>query len=60
MYNSAPAVECGGQVLLHEGVDAVAVSVSVIDFGQDVAVIKCRLSEPAIITGAGVSWELLG
>ena len=55
-------MEGGGQVevLLPEGVDAVAGSVSVIDFGQDVAAIKCRLSEPAIITGAGVSWELLG
>ena len=55
-------MEGGGQVevLLHEGVDAVAGSVSVIDFGQDVAAIRCRFFEPAIITGAAVSWELLG
>ena len=53
-------MEVGGQIeaLLLEGVDSVTSSVPVIDFGQYVATIKSRLSLPAVVTCAAVSWEL--
>ena len=48
------------EVLLLEGVDGVAGSGFVIDFGQDGATFKRWLPEPTIIAGAAISWELLG